>query len=485
MGKKISAKALASLYPSTQWRTRNVINSATTKVQKAYDDEFTRLKSIQQTYKSVMDFAGKAAEGFKSFKQAKLAGYDGKMLDYAKLDSVTQGNFEDRYKKYNKDVMDKSNGTLTLDKLYKETRKNNKNFKLDKFSEKMRMQDEDGTEDYGLNVLMDAYTQSQKEAPGLSGKPARPDIPISEDESFEDDKTLESISLKDYRDKSDPLEDEFYSDWAKETSLQAQEDDVEANEEYWNNAQEFVNNENYDFDFSNPEDRLEWMDKLGSLSKEERFKVYQDIQTSEDKQARIEERKGMAGEEDVYAPEIDEMYDVLQKTEKSPGIRGFMQRMLPGGKSGYDTDTEFTTPHGDVSQLPPPFELDTYEYTSRPTRPEIPVSEDEDFGEIPMPSNILEKIEPISLQDMQYKLEQERSWPTEQQPEGPPVPYPEQLGPGFFNRRINVTPYEIPSSFGIEDKPLVSKGLTPSLGGFQRQYQEQIRKRKELEDLYR
>ena len=159
--------------------------------------------------------------------------------------------------------------------------------------------------------------------------------------------------------------------------------------------------------------------------------------------------------------------------------------MLPGGKSGYDTDTEFTTPHGDVSQLPPPFELDTYEYTSRPTRPEIPVSEDEDFGEIPMPSNILEKIEPISLQDMQYKLEQERSWPTEQQPEGPPVPYPEQLGPGFFNRRINVTPYEIPSSFGIEDKPLVSKGLTPSLGGFQRQYQEQIRKRKELEDLYR
>ena len=52
-----------------------------------------------------MDFAGKAAEGIKSFKQAKLAGYDGKMLDYAKLDSVTQGNFEDRYKKYNKDMI--------------------------------------------------------------------------------------------------------------------------------------------------------------------------------------------------------------------------------------------------------------------------------------------------------------------------------------------------------------------------------------------
>jgi len=194
MGKKISAKALASLYPSTQWRTRNVINSATTKVQKAYDDEFTRLKSVQQTYQSVMDFAGKAAEGFKSFKEAKLGGYDGNMIDYAKLGPDIQGKWKDKYRSYNEQVMEKSNNTLTLDKLYKETKKGKKkSFKLDKFSEKMRMQDEGGTEDYGLNVLMDAYTQSQKEAPGLSGKPARPDIPISEDESFEDDKTLESL----------------------------------------------------------------------------------------------------------------------------------------------------------------------------------------------------------------------------------------------------------------------------------------------------
>ena len=60
MSKKISAKALASLYPSNRWKTRSVINSAVSKVQQAYDEEFTRLQSIQQTYQSIMNF-GKLA----------------------------------------------------------------------------------------------------------------------------------------------------------------------------------------------------------------------------------------------------------------------------------------------------------------------------------------------------------------------------------------------------------------------------------------
>jgi len=482
MGKKISAKALASLYPSTQWRTRNVINSAVTKVQKAHDEEFMRLQSVQQTYQAIMKFGKAASEAGKSFKQAKLAGYEGNMLNYAKEPSEAQGVWEDRYKTYNKKVMDSTNNELTLDKLFKTTQKRQKGqgakFKLDKFSEKMRLEDEKGefTDDestFGLNTLLDYYEQSKKETPEL--------VELS--------KEVTSIKEDEYDlnlDANEPFADmpyDSFEDLDDLSEAEAQEGDIEGNEEYWDNAQKFADNENFDFDFNNPEDRLEWADKLSSLSKEDRFKVYQDIKSSEDREARVEKRKEMAGEGDEYIEDFDRMYDVIETSEKAPGIKGLMQRMVPGGKSGYDTDAEFTLPHGGLMQLPPPFALDTYEYKSRPTKPGIPISGDEDFGEAKYPDSLYPSTATYGMGHDKWEALKEQSWPKEQ--EGPPVPYPEQLGTDFFDRRINATPYEIPSSFGLADKPIVAKGLIPGLSGFQRQYEEQIRKRRALEELYK
>ena len=123
MSKKISAKALASLYPSNRWKTRSVINSAVSKVQQAYDEEFTRLQSIQQTYQSIMNFGKLATNAYGNFREAKLAGYDGNLKDYAMLDSQQQGAFKDKYKTLNDEVMKKTNNEMTLGDLYKYTTK--------------------------------------------------------------------------------------------------------------------------------------------------------------------------------------------------------------------------------------------------------------------------------------------------------------------------------------------------------------------------
>ena len=119
MAKKvISAKTLAALYPSNKWKTRAIIQRATTGAQDAYNNEMIRLQSIQKTYQSVMKFGKAAIKGYGSFEKARLAGFKGKMLDYAKLGAEGQGKLQDDYKVYNKQVMEATNNQETLSSLY-------------------------------------------------------------------------------------------------------------------------------------------------------------------------------------------------------------------------------------------------------------------------------------------------------------------------------------------------------------------------------
>ena len=48
--------------------------------------------------------------------------------------------------------------------------------RLDSFSKKINKQD--------IDTLLEWHEKSMQEAPGLSGRPAKPDTPISEDENF-------------------------------------------------------------------------------------------------------------------------------------------------------------------------------------------------------------------------------------------------------------------------------------------------------------
>jgi hypothetical protein len=174
MAKKISAKALASLYPSTQWRTRNVINSAVTKVQKAYDEEFQRLQSLQQTYQSVMKFGNIAGEAYGSFRKAKMAGYEGNMFNYGAETAEVQGVWEDKYKTYNKQVMDETNNELTLDKLYRNLKKSDKGNTVKNLAEQFKVSEESVDEKTGVSTssgisdLVDYYTKG--------GKPETPEF---------------------------------------------------------------------------------------------------------------------------------------------------------------------------------------------------------------------------------------------------------------------------------------------------------------------
>lgn len=152
MAKKISAKALASLYPSTQWRTRNVINSAVTKVQKAYDEEFQRLQSLQQTYQSIMKFGNIAGEAYGSFRKAKMAGYEGNMFNYGTETAEVQGVWEDKYKTYNKQVMDETNNELTLDKLYRNLKKSDKGNTVKNLAEQFKVSEESVDEKTGVST---------------------------------------------------------------------------------------------------------------------------------------------------------------------------------------------------------------------------------------------------------------------------------------------------------------------------------------------
>ena len=295
MSKKISAKALASLYPSSRWKTRSVINSATSKVQKAYDEEFARLKSIQQTYQSIATFAGHASDAYGSFRNAKLAGYDGNLKNYAMLGADVQGKYQDDYKQLNKKVMDETNNKATLNDLYKSTTEHYKKGKLDRFSKKMN--------EVEFETLMDGYKQSIKDAP----LPTKPLPEIAEDEFTLDENAFREDD--DYEGKFSGLYDE--------TELEAIADDKDANDKYWSRMQKFANNENYNFDFENDEDKLEWMDKLGKLSPEERFKVNRDIENSEFREQRREDRANLPGAEGEYEENFDRMYDVIEKTRKA------------------------------------------------------------------------------------------------------------------------------------------------------------------------
>ena len=167
MGKKISAKALASLYPSTQWRTRNVINSAVTKVQKAYDEEFQRLQSVQQTYQSVINFTNIAGEAYGSFRKAKMAGYEGNMFKYGTEPSEVQGVWIDKYKTFNKQVMDESDNKLTLNKLYKKLKKQDKSNTVKNLAEQFKVSTEVTGKDAkttssGISDLITYYNEGGK-----------------------------------------------------------------------------------------------------------------------------------------------------------------------------------------------------------------------------------------------------------------------------------------------------------------------------------
>lgn len=170
MSKVIKAKTLAALYPSNKWKTRAVISRATTKTQKAYDEEFLRLQSLQQTYQSLFNFGKAAAEGYGSFNEARKAGYGGNIFNYSSLSPTTQGVWQDKFKQLNEIVLDKTSGELTLDDLYKNIRKTNKNITIKDLASKVNVPEDDNKMS-GIDYLIE---QSKKEAPPLDVSPTRP-----------------------------------------------------------------------------------------------------------------------------------------------------------------------------------------------------------------------------------------------------------------------------------------------------------------------
>tara|TARA_Y100000401_G_scaffold71218_1_gene57333 strand:+ start:312 stop:1679 length:1368 start_codon:yes stop_codon:yes gene_type:complete len=455
MSKKISAKALASLYPSNRWKTRSVINSAVSKVQQAYDEEFTRLQSVQQTYQSIMNFGKLATNAYGNFREAKLAGYDGNLKDYAMLDSQQQGVFKDKYKKLNSDVMEKTNNEMTLGDLYKSTTKNfRKKGRLNSFSKKINEQD--------IDTLLEWHEKSMQEAPGLSGRPAKPDIPISEDENF-GNSNLEAI------DELTILDNGLLTSKSikkEEMEFESYFDNQDQNDKYWAKHQEYATNRNLDFNFENSEDRLKYMDRILNMPKEDRELIFGDMRKYDEEQARKKSRAELAEKEGVeYFPEFDEMYDVVESTRKSPGLQGLMQRVIPGGETGFEPTATFDLPYGGITS--------DNQYISKPTMPSTAVSEDENFGDF---NTLYPDAEMGSIPSPSNNMQ------------GPDVPIE------FFREKSADVDYrfapvernfEISSTYGVPERTTVDRGLTPSVGGFMKQYQDSIRKRKELEELIR
>ena len=455
MSKKISAKALASLYPSNRWKTRSVINSAVSKVQQAYDEEFTRLQSVQQTYQSIMNFGKLATNAYGNFREAKLAGYDGNLKDYAMLDSQQQGVFKDKYKTLNSDVMKKTNNEMTLGDLYKSTTKKfRKKGRLDSFSKKINEQD--------IDTLLEWHEKSMQEAPGLSGRPAKPDTPISEDENF-GNSNLEAI------DELTILDNGLLTSKSikkEEMEFESYFDNQDQNDKYWAKHQEYATNRNLDFNFENSEDRLKYMDRILNMPKEDRELIFGDMRKYDEEQARKKNRAELAEKKGVeYFPEFDEMYDVVESTRKSPGLQGLMQRAIPGGETGFEPTATFDLPYGGITS--------DNQYISKPTMPSTAVSEDENFGDF---NTLYPNAEMGSIPSPSNNMQ------------GPDVPIE------FFREKSSDVDYrfapvernfEISSTYGVPERTTIDRGLTPSVGGFMKQYQDSIRKRKELEELIR
>lgn len=445
MSKKISAKALASLYPSNRWKTRSVINSAVSKVQQAYDEEFTRLQSVQQTYQSIMNFGKLATNAYGNFREAKLAGYDGNLKDYAMLDSQLQGAFKDKYKTLNSDVMKKTNNEMTLGDLYKSTTKNfRKKGRLNSFSKKINEQD--------VDTLLELHDKSMQEAP-VSTKP----LPEIAEDDFDNNA---------YETSAEFIYPDTFSDLYNEKDLEDAAGKQDNNDKYWAKQQKYVTDRNLDFNFENSEDRLKWMDRMLDMPEEDRQLIFSDMGKYDEEQARKKSKAKLAEKEGVeYFPEFDEMYNVVESTRKSPGLQGLMQRVIPGGETGFEPTATFDLPYGGITS--------DNQYISKPTMPSTALSEDENFGDfntlysnaemgsIPLPSNNMQG------PDVPIEFSREKS---------ADVDY--RFAPVERN-------FEISSTYGVPNRTTIDRGLTPSVGGFMKQYQDSIRKRKELEELIR
>ena len=453
MSKKISAKALASLYPSNRWKTRSVINSAVSKVQQAYDEEFTRLQSIQQTYQSIMNFGKLATNAYGNFREAKLAGYDGNLKDYAMLDSQQQGAFKDKYKTLNDEVMKKTNNEMTLGDLYKSTTKKfRKKGRLNSFSKKINEQD--------VDTLLEWHNKSMQEAP----VPTKPLPEIAEDDF--DNNAYETSAEFIYPGSTDFSKLDTFSDLYNEKDLEDAAGKQDDNDKYWAKQQEYVTDRNLDYNFENSEDRLKWMDRMLDMPEEDRQLIFSDMGKYDEEQARKKSRAELAEKERVeYFPEFDEMYDVVESTRKSPGLQGLMQRVIPGGKTGFEPTATFDLPYGGITS--------DNQYISKPTMPSTAVSEDENFGDF---NTLYPNAEMGSIPSPSDNMQ------------GPDVPIE------FFREKSADVDYrfapvernfEISSTYGVPQRTTVDRGLTPSVGGFMKQYQDSIRKRKELEELIR
>lgn len=453
MSKKISAKALASLYPSNRWKTRSVINSAVSKVQQAYDEEFTRLQSIQQTYQSIMNFGKLATNAYGDFREAKLAGYDGNLKDYAMLDSQQQGAFKDKYKTLNSEVMKKTNNEMTLGDLYKSTTKNfRKKGRLNSFSKKINEQD--------VDTLLEWHNKSMQEAP----VPTKPLPEIAEDDF--DNNAYETSAEFIYPGGTDFSKLDTFSDLYNEKDLEDAAGKQDDNDKYWAKQQEYVTDRNLDYNFENLEDRLKWMDRMLDMPEEDRQLIFSDMGKYDEEQARKKNRAELAEKEGVeYFPEFDEMYDVVESTRKSPGLQGLMQRVIPGGETGFEPTATFDLPYGGITS--------DNQYISKPTMPSTAVSEDENFGDF---NTLYPDAEMGSIPSPSNNMQ------------GPDVPIE------FFREKSADVDYrfapvernfKISSTYGVPERTTVDRGLTPSVGGFMKQYQDSIRKRKELEELIR
>jgi hypothetical protein len=208
------------------------------------------------------------------------------------------------------------------------------------------------------------------------------------------------------------------------------------------------------------------MDRMLDMPEEDRQLIFSDMGKYDEEQARKKSRAELAEKEGVeYFPEFDEMYDVVESTRKSPGLQGLMQRVIPGGKTGFEPTATFDLPYGGITS--------DNQYISKPTMPSTAVSEDENFGDF---NTLYPNAEMGSIPSPSNNMQ------------GPDVPIE------FFREKSADVDYrfapvernfEISSTYGVPQRTTVDKELTPSVGGFMKQYQDSIRKRKELEELIR
>ena len=400
-----------------------------------------------------MNFGKLATNAYGNFREAKLAGYDGNLKDYAMLDSQQQGAFKDKYKTLNDEVMKKTNNEMTLGDLYKSTTKKfRKKGRLNSFSKKINEQD--------VDTLLEWHNKSMQEAP----VPTKPLPEIAEDDF--DNNAYETSAEFIYPGSTDFSKLDTFSDLYNEKDLEDAAGKQDDNDKYWAKQQEYVTDRNLDYNFENSEDRLKWMDRMLDMPEEDRQLIFSDMGKYDEEQARKKSRAELAEKEGVeYFPEFDEMYDVVESTRKSPGLQGLMQRVIPGGKTGFEPTATFDLPYGGITS--------DNQYISKPTMPSTAVSEDENFGDF---NTLYPNAEMGSIPSPSDNMQ------------GPDVPIE------FFREKSADVDYrfapvernfEISSTYGVPQRTTVDRGLTPSVGGFMKQYQDSIRKRKELEELIR